>query len=348
MPFQPFCLAAGFVDAAVLRSVAVTVAGVFLMIALGGLARRRGWLAASADSTLLALFLRLFLPALIFQQVVGREALRTAANVVVPPITSAAAICLGFALAGATLWLLLKLPRPPAGLEGPPQRRSFVLCNGVFNYGYVTVPLVVSLFPPVTGDGTLGVLFVFNVGVEAALWGVGVTILHGGLTQGWWRRLVSPPILATVAAVALNLLDLRPSTWPDGPRDTAEVLTRGVNYLAPAAIPIGLLLTGATIVDDWRRAKLRQGVGTIVASCLLRLLILPAIFVTAATTLPLSLELRRVLVLQAAMPAAVFPIVLARHYGGDVGVALRIVVGTSLVSLVTMPLWIALGLALIR
>ena len=347
MPCLMPCLAAVAFDAGVLRKVAVTVAGVFVMIALGAAARRRGWLTASADATLLSLFVRLFLPALIFQQVAGQDALRTAANVLVPPVTSFTVVCLGFLAAAATLWLLARTRCTPAGLDSPQRRRTFVLCNGIFNYGYVTIPLVQSLFASQPGDGTLGVLFVFNVGVEAALWGVGVTLLHGGLTPGWWKRLLSPPILATALALAINLLDPHPAIWPAAARDGLDVLRRAMNYLAAAAIPVGLLLSGATIVDDWKRAKLRQGVGTIAVSAALRLLILPAVFVAVAATLPLSLELRRVLVLQAAMPAAVFPIVLARHYGGDVGVGLRIVVGTSLLSLVTMPLWVVLGLALV-
>ena len=44
------------------------------------------------------------------------------------------------------------------------------------------------------------------------------------------------------------------------------------------------------------------------------------------------------------MPAAVVPIVMARHYGGDPALALRIVLSTSVVSLVTTPLWIRFGL----
>jgi hypothetical protein len=51
-----------------------------------------------------------------------------------------------------------------------------------------------------------------------------------------------------------------------------------------------------------------------------------------------------VIVLEAAMPAAVFPIVMARHYAGDPATAMRVVIGTSVVGLVTIPLWIRLGL----
>ena len=47
---------------------------------------------------------------------------------------------------------------------------------------------------------------------------------------------------------------------------------------------------------------------------------------------------------QAAMSAAVFPIVMAKHYGGDPATALRVVLGTSLVGLVTIPLWLRVGM----
>jgi hypothetical protein len=71
---------------------------------------------------------------------------------------------------------------------------------------------------------------------------------------------------------------------------------------------------------------------------------LPLVFLGLGWLLPLSAELRHVIVLQAAMPAAVFPIVMARHYGGDVVTALRVVVATTALSLLTMPGWIQLGL----
>ncbi|MCB1134495.1 MAG: AEC family transporter, partial [Verrucomicrobiae bacterium] len=51
------------------------------------------------------------------------------------------------------------------------------------------------------------------------------------------------------------------------------------------------------------------------------------------------------LVVQAAMPAAIFPIVLARLFGGQPRVAIQVVLITSLVSLLTAPFVIAWGLA---
>jgi predicted permease len=65
--------------------------------------------------------------------------------------------------------------------------------------------------------------------------------------------------------------------------------------------------------------------------------------ISMAVILPIPLELKEVLVVQAAMPAGVFPLLLARHHGGDVMVALQIIFGTSALSLLTMPLWIHIG-----
>jgi predicted permease len=45
------------------------------------------------------------------------------------------------------------------------------------------------------------------------------------------------------------------------------------------------------------------------------------------------------------MPAAVFPIVLARLFGGQPQVAIQVVIATSIVGIFTAPLVIAWGLS---
>ena len=328
-----------------LPDVGVTVCAVFVLIAMGAWFRRRGWLDEQADASLLALLVRVFIPALIVSKVLGNESLNDWRNMVIPPILAFVLVTTGFAVARMAAGLLVRR----GTIEGARPVRTFTVCTGMFNYGYVSVPLVASLF----GEQTLGVLFLFNVGVEAAMWGVAVPIFRGELGGGGapaWRRLLSPPVVATVGAIALNLIGLLPgvreSVLP-AIAPASRTFWIGLSYLAGAAIPIGLLLTGATIYADWHECRLRAGWQTVVTASAVRLVALPAAFMLLAAMLPVPIELKRVLIVQAAMPAAVFPIVLARHYGGDIGTALRIVVGTSLLSILTMPAWIALGLWII-
>ena len=323
-----------------------TVGAVFLAIAAGAELRRRGWLDERADASLLKLLVSVFIPALIVTRVLGNESLGDWRNIVTPPALAFGLVTLGFAVAAVAL---ATVGHEKAGLGSPAARRTFVLCAGMFNYGYITIPLVEAIFD----RQTLGVLFVFNVGVEAAMWGVGVTILAGRLARGWWRRLFSPPVVATVLAVALNVVVTTlglDEQLPAAAGPPLAAIWRCLGWLGQAAIPIGLLLTGATIYENWSHCRLRRGLATVGLATVVRVMLLPIVFLALALALPDALvtaELRAVLVLQAAMPAAVFPIVLSRHYDGDVGTALRVVVGTSLVSLLTMPLWIMVGLWLL-
>ena len=76
----------------------------------------------------------------------------------------------------------------------------------------------------------------------------------------------------------------------------------------------------------------------------LRLGVLPLLMLALARWLPCPVELRRVILVQAAMPCAVIPVILAKHYGGDPGTALRLILATSVIGLLTIPLWLQLGL----
>jgi len=54
-----------------------------------------------------------------------------------------------------------------------------------------------------------------------------------------------------------------------------------------------------------------------------------------------------VLLVQAAMPSAVFPVLIARLYGGNPVVATQVAIVTTLVSLGTIPIWLRAGAAFV-
>jgi len=75
--------------------------------------------------------------------------------------------------------------------------------------------------------------------------------------------------------------------------------------------------------------------------------VLPLGFIAAAFLFPLPLELKAVMIVQAAMPCAVFPIVLARYFDGSPDVALKVVLSTTVLSLLTIPIWITVGMKVV-
>ncbi len=112
-------------------------------------------------------------------------------------------------------------------------------------------------------------------------------------------------------------------------------------------IPLAMLLIGATMADFWAEFRASRGLGVMALSVVVRNLIAPLIFIVPALLLPVSRELKETLVVQAAIPAAIFPLLLARHHGGDVPVALQAIFSTSAVALITLPLWIHFGMQLV-
>lgn len=299
------------------------VVPVFLIVGGGFAMRRLDWLNAVADASLLKLTINVLIPCLIFDSLLGNQALTHAGNVLVPPLVGFLTVALGIAVAhGCSRWI---------GARRDGTRRTFDFCTAMYNYGYIPLPLAMSLFD----RETVGVLFVHNLGVEVALWVFGLMLLAGAGLRTSGRRLLNAPLLTIAATLLLNLA-LPREQFPTAVLNAAHLLGQ-------CAIPVGMILIGATVADHVAGFHTAGGARVMALACLLRLGVLPVLFLLVARYLPCSVELKRVIVIQAAMPAAVFPIVMARHYGGDPGAAVQVVISTSVLGLVTIPLWLRIG-----
>ena len=190
------------------------------------------------------------------------------------------------------------------------------------------------------GEEFVGKLIVFNLGVEIAIWTVGVMILVGGHLSLW--RLVNPPVVALVVALALTA---------GGGRDALPSFAFAIiDALAACAIPLGLLLIGGSISELLRERRSGTGLRIELGAVLTRLVLIPAVFmmVVCLGLFPRNLEwLGKALVVQASMPAGIFAIVVVKSYDEDTGTALRAILATLAGCLVTMPAWLALGLRML-
>ncbi|MEO0510768.1 MAG: AEC family transporter [Verrucomicrobiota bacterium] len=302
---------------------------IFLVISSGFLARRLGWLNEEADRSLMSVVVNLLYPAMIFSFVLGNEALRTASNVILPPLIGATTIVAGFGI-GMLVARRLKLGNQR-------ESRTFAFTTGLYNYGYFPIPIIALLFD----RETAGVLFVHNLGVEFAMWALGVGfILSANDPKSIWKRVFSGPVIAILIAVPLNLLRVD--------ERLPNFIPETINLLGQCAVPLGLILIGATFADLAKNARLKQDIKVPISACVLRLGIFPIAFLLFAFLFPLSVEMKRVMLIQAAMPCAVFPIVLARHFDGSPEVALKVVLSTTLVSFATIPIWIGIGMGLLN
>lgn len=300
------------------------VVPVFGVMGLGAFIRKLNWLTEEADKSLLRVCVNVLMPCLILDKSLGNPALSQASNLLLAPLIGYAVVALGMLIA---FWA-----RPLHGLREASERRTFAVCVGLHNYGYVPLPLALLLFD----QETAGVLFLHIIGVEMAMWTLGVMLLSGGNLGRDWRKLINAPLIAIVLAVVLNALGWNTSV--------PQVVGTGVHWLGGCSIPLALMLIGAIMADHIGEFHSANGWRVISSAVLLRIGLLPLVFLLVAKFIPMTTEHQRVLVLEAAMPTAVFPIVLAKLYKGDPATAMRAVLSTSVVSLVTIPLWIKFGM----
>ena len=310
-----------------LSDVLSAVLPVFCLALVGIGLRRIRWLTEEADATLLRLVVNVLTPCLIFDKVLGNRALQRAENLFIPPLIGFGSIVLGI----GTCWLF----RRRVGLKTDPEQRTFALVAGLQNFAYVPFPLVLMLFA--NHPDTPGVLFLHNLGVDIAMWTLGLITLGHATGPGEWRKLINAPLIAIILSLIINSCDA--AHWVPRP------LSITASMLGACTFPLGILLTGAMMADQVRQLHPARATGTLLWSAIFRLGIIPALMLGIARILPCSVEIKRVIVVQAAMPAGIFPIVLSRLYGGDPATAVRIVAGTTILSLITIPLWIQWGIA---
>ncbi len=303
------------------------VAPVFLIIGLGYFVRKIGVLSAEADASILRLTINLFVPLLALDVIVGNEALLRPENLFFPPLAGFLSVAFGYGISWlAAGWF---------GFRENLARRTFAFATGIQNYGYFPLPIILALF----GKETAGVLLGFCVGVEICLWTLGIGLLTGNRAGGFFRRVLNAPILAIVFAVFLNLLG--GGVWVPDWVQTAW------GMLGACAIPCALLLTGALFSDFAIPKHLFAQPGLMGISLLVRSGVMPILLLGSAWFLPLDRDLTIVLAVQAAMPVAVAPLSIAKHYGGDSAVAMKVVLAGTLAGLITIPLLLKAGFRLL-
>ncbi len=205
--------------------------------------------------------------------------------------------------------------------------RTFCFSVSIQNFGYTAIPVTQELFA-----AAVPVLIVHNLGVELSIWTVGIYLMtNRGQTS--WKKLCNGPAIAVL--LGLLCVALGWDQYVNGPAREA------MHLLGSGAFPLALTMTGALMFEmmliekpSWRIA----GGGTI-----LRLGIIPCALLFVVKWLPMPLVLKQVLLVQASMPAAMSPLIIARMYGGRPGIAAQIIIVSTAISLFTLPWIINLG-----
>jgi malonate transporter len=158
----------------------------------------------------------------------------------------------------------------------------------------------------------------------AAVWSLA---RQGG--HNYLREIVrNPLIISTVAGLLANAAGV---TFP-------EAVATTLQRIGVAALPIGLLAVGAGL----RLGGLKKAPGLAATLLGIRHVVMPVIGIALTLLIVLPPAQRHIAVLFAAMPTASSAFVLAARMGGDGPYVAGLVTLSTLLGMVTIPIWLAL------
>ncbi|MGK7899566.1 MAG: AEC family transporter [Xenococcus sp. (in: cyanobacteria)] len=239
------------------------------------------------------------------------------------PTASSFSLLKGFVLTSSLLYLSIRLLS--AITRFSPSLRTALVATSLFpNNGNMGLSIVSFAL----GTGGLARAIIYMICSSILMFCLGPAIIKGqGFISGFKLIIRLPLIWAIAFGIALQLFV----------EEVPFQLDLGIQKVGAAAIPIALILLGMQLAYT----RFELGFSELLAATI-RLLIAPAIAYGVGIFLHLTGLDLQVLVLQSAMPTAVNSLVLVTEFGGDKDFTARVIVGSTVLSFVSIPiiLWL--------
>ena len=209
----------------------------------------------------------------------------------------------------------------------PPQRKKVLqYCTIVPKSGFLGNPIAEGLYD------SLGVLYtsIFLIPMRIVMWSVGTTYFVADATvekKKVIRNILTHPCLVAVYLGLFCMVTQIP---------LPAVITKTVGYVGSCNSAMTMFIVG-TILADVKLSTIASKDTALFS--VFRLLLLPAVALGAGKLLGLDTVALGVSVLMTGMPAGATAAIFAARYGSDADFATRCVVFTTLVSMVTLPVW---------
>ena len=289
---------------------------ILFAIAAGFAARKLGYLGGETDQKLSHLLLNITMPAMILASVITGDEL--------PEVSVILSVLeVGVAFYALALLFAYVVPRFLPGTPG--QKGVWRYALAFPNVAFIGYPVAVALFGPQALFYAVILVMPFNL----LSYSLGPLMLAGA-GRFRWQQLLSPCIVASVAALVLALTRLRP------PVLVGEMLS----FVGDITVPLSLLMVGSFLADIPAGEVFRSGKLWVLAA--LRLLVLPVILWVILQAMGIQELVLGIAVTQMAMPVAVNGTLLSMEYGGDTTCMAQITFLTTLGSILTIPVIAAL------
>ena len=205
-------------------------------------------------------------------------------------------------------------------------KSSFVLASTFPNAGNMGIPISFLAF----GEVGLSVALIIFVAQGIISWPLGTLIVARGQTIGWKEPLMQVLKLPTIYAVPIALF-IRFINF-----SIPSNLYRPIDMMADAAIPCMLLLLGYQLSNGLKEINLKD----LVLLNITRLIFSIPIVFLITIAFNITGIAQNTLIVMAAMPTAVFTVLLATEFGTKGQYVANSVITSTLLSMITLTILI--------
>lgn len=193
----------------------------------------------------------------------------------------------------------------------------------ISNSGFLGNPMVEGIY------GADGLLYaaLFMLPVRIVMWTVGMAVFLKGEKGKLWKNILTHPcIVAIYAGVIVMISGVQFPTFVE----------KTIIGISSCNTPLSMMLVGMMLAEVKPKGLIDK---TMVFYASVRLLIIPAVIFALTAYLPIDSMLRGITVIMAGMPAPITTALLSAKYGGDEQYATGMIFLSTLLSLITLPLW---------
>ena len=297
-----------------------TIIPIFILIVIGWIAQRKGFMPSEFLGPANRLVYQLAIPALIFRAISGKDFHTQFSLVAV--LDTLAAILIVFVLSWA-VGLLLRT-------EGS-GRGTFMQTSIHGNLGYIGLA-VVYYYLGQEGFARAGIIAGFMMILQNLFGIIALQINFSHISMiGNFKKIIlsilgNPIIISAILGIIFSV-----SGTP-----LPLILDRSIEILSNLALPMALLIIGATLSFE----KIRPRMISIFISAILKLLALPAVGYALYLVSDLSPNVYLPGLILLASPTATVSFVMAKEMKGDPDFAVAAISASTLLSAVTFTAWL--------
>ena len=241
-------------------------------------------------------------------------------------------ICTVALIGTAYTFLMFFLSKPLTQMEKEEKTRSMMRFAAVFsNNGFLGIPLAKAVFGD--GSGALMIVIILNIVTNVLLYTLGIYLVSGDEKAiSFKKALLNPVVIAFAIGIVANLTDVKGYV--------PEVASFS-NHFSNIVTPISMTILGMKL-GDVKFSELFTSRKLYYVSAL-KLIASPVVIVAAVLLVSkvwsfISADMILGIFVAFAMPTAGLSSTFADSFGGDTKSAVTLTLGTTMLSILTIPL----------